>query len=385
MDDGVRLRPDPAKRKVKAFYPFHTILCMPQARSWSMLAATMKHVTLRQLRVFAAAARHMNFSRAAQELHLSQPAVSTQIKEFAALVGLPLFERIGRRNYLTPAGAEMLQCARAVAQCLKEAEDAIARLKGVTGGRLDVAVISAGDYFFPRVLAAFGAAHPGVTFNLTVHNREGLLRHLADNLTDLAVMVRPPRDMDIVAIPFAPHPYVIVAAPDHPLAGVRQIPRVALNRERFVQREQGSDTWNSMREVFGRQFPRLNIGMQIHSTETIKQAVVAGMGIAFLSAHTIGLDLLAGNLVVLDVQDFPAMLNWYLVHNRGKRLPPVAEAFKEFLLREGAPLIERLVHFEFAGATATRAERAPSARRQRPGGRRGLPDATAAAGQKKGR
>ena len=113
-------------------------------------------------------------------------------------------------------------------------------------------------------------------------------------------MVRPPTDMDIVAVPFAPHPYVIVAPPNHPLARLRQIPRAALNLERFVQREQGSDTWNSMREVFGRQFPRLNIAMQIHSTETIKQAVVAGFGVAFLSAHTISLDPQAGNLVVLE-------------------------------------------------------------------------------------
>jgi DNA-binding transcriptional LysR family regulator len=322
----------------------------------------MRSVTLRQLRVFAAAARHMNFSRAAEELHLSQPAVSTQIKEFAASVGLPLFERIGRRTYLTPAGEEMLHCARAITQRLKEAEDALAQLKGVTGGRLNVAVISAGDYFFPRMLAEFGAGHPGVTFNLTVHNREGLLRHLKDNLTDLAVMVRPPADMDVVALPFAPHPYVIVAAPNHPLARARQIPRVVLNRERFVARESGSDTWNSMHEVFGRQFSRLNIAMQIQSTETIKQAVVAGMGIAFLSAHTIGLDLQAGNLVVLDVQDFPAILHWYLVHNRTKRLPPVAAAFKEFLLHEGAPLIERLVRF---GLTAAKTPPAPPVRTRR--------------------
>jgi DNA-binding transcriptional LysR family regulator len=330
----------------------------------------MRNITLRQLRVFATAARHMNFSRAAEELQLSQPAVSTQIKDFGASVGLPLFERIGRRTYLTPAGAEMLACANAIAQRLKEAEDTLAQLKGVTGGRLNVAVISAGDYFFPRVLAAFGALHAGVTFNLTVHNREGLLRQLADNLTDLAVMVRPPRDMDIVALPFAPHPYVIVAAPDHPLARARRIPRAALNRERFVQRESGSDTWNSMHEVFGRQFARLNIAMQIHSTETIKQAVTAGMGIAFLSAHTLGLDLRAGNLVVLDVQGFPATLSWYLVHNRTKRLPPVAAAFKEFLLRDGAALLERLVPFEFHGP-AGRAAPSPARAETRPPAVRG--------------
>src|SRR5580658_2240895 len=128
----------------------------------------MKHLTFRQLRVFAAAARHGNFSRAAEELHLTQPAVSTQIKELARDAGLPLFERIGRRTYLTPAGEEMLACARAIVQRLREAEDSLGRLKGVTGGRLNVAVISAGDYFFPRLLAAFGAQHPGVAFNLTV-------------------------------------------------------------------------------------------------------------------------------------------------------------------------------------------------------------------------
>ena len=324
----------------------------------------MKNVTLRQLRVFEAVARHMNFSRAAEELHLSQPAVSTQVKELAGHVGLPLIERIGRRTYLTPAGEEMLHCARAITLRIKESDNTVARLKGVTGGRLDVAVISAGDYFFPRVLAEFTRLHPGVTLNLTVHNRESLLRQIADNLTDLAVMVRPPHDGETVAVPFAPHPYVIVAAPDHPLAGVRSIAPDALLRERFVQRERGSDTWNSMREVFGRRFARLEIAMEIRSTETIKQMVVAGFGLAFLSAHTIGLELKTGALKVLDVQGFPAMLNWYLVHHRSKRLPPVALAFKDFLMREGATLIERLVHFEFPGGVP--GARSAVTRKERP-------------------
>ncbi len=323
----------------------------------------MRNVTLRQLRVFEAVARHMNFSRAADELHLSQPAVSIQVKELAAHVGLHLFERLGRKTYLTPAGEEMLHCARAITQRIHEAEDAVAQLKGVTGGRLNVAVISAGDYFFPRVLAEFARRHPGVRFNLTVHNREGLLRQISETLTDLAVMVRPPADPDTVAVPFAPHPYVIVAAPGHPLAGARKIPRQALTKERFVQRERGSDTWNSMREVFGRRFTRLSTTMEIRSTETIKQMVVAGMGIAFLSAHTIGLELKTGILTVLDVEGFPAMLNWYLVHHRSKRLPPVALAFKDFLMREGAALIERLVHFEFAG-TSPPAQPPAAARRR---------------------
>jgi DNA-binding transcriptional LysR family regulator len=306
----------------------------------------MKHVTLRQLRVFEAVARHLNYSRAAEELHLSQPAVSTQVKELAGSVGLDLIERLGRRTYLTAAGTELLHCARAIAERLREADDALAQLRGVTGGRLNVGVISAGDYFFPRVLAEFARRHPGVAFHLAVHNREGLLRELADNLTDLAVMARPPRDADIVALPFAPHPYVIIAAPDHPLARARAIPREALRRERFVQREHGSDTWHLMRDVFGREFTRLKPVAEVRSTETIKQMVAAGMGIAFLSAHTLGLELEAGRLAVLDVQGFPAPQYWHLVHHRRKRLPPVALAFKEFLLRDGAALISRLVPFE---------------------------------------
>lgn len=308
----------------------------------------MKHVTLRQLQVFEVAARCLNFSRAAEELHLSQPAISTQLKTLAMEVGLPLFERLGRKTYLTPAGRELLQCTTAITERLHEARDAIAQLKGITGGRLNVAVISAGDYFFPRLLSAFTAMHPGVTLNLTVHNRDGLLRELLDNRTDLAVMVRPPADPELLAQSFAPHPYVIVAPPDHPLVGVRQIPRTLLNKERFIVRERGSDTWNSMKEVFGKQFPKLSVAMELQSMETIKQAVIAGMGIAFLSAHTIGLELQTGRLAVLDVQGFPGMLNWYLVHHRAKRLTPVAQAFKAFLLSEGAELIDRLVQFGFS-------------------------------------
>jgi DNA-binding transcriptional LysR family regulator len=303
----------------------------------------VKHATLRQLRVFDVAARHMNFSRAAEELHLSQPAVSTLIKQLAGHAGQPLFERVRQKLYLTPAGEEMLRCSRAVAHVVQETDAAIGRLRGVSAGRLNVAVISAGDYFFPRVLAEFTRRHPGVELNLAVHNRESLLRCLADNLTDLAVMVRPPPRAEAVAERFAPHPYVIVAPPDHPLVGVRDVPRSALLRQAFVTRERGSDTWNSMREVFGRLFSRLPVAMEIQSTETIKQAVIAGMGISFLSRHTIGLELESGRLAILDVHGFPATLSWYVVHRREKRLPPAALAFKDFLVREGADLIARFV------------------------------------------
>ncbi|GJG95350.1 LysR family transcriptional regulator [Cupriavidus pauculus] len=306
----------------------------------------MKNATLRQLKVFETVARHLSFSRAAEELHLTQPAVSTQVRQLELHVGLPLFEQLGKRIYLTPAGTEMLHYSRSIIQQFREAEDAMAQLKGISGGRLNVAVISAGDYFFPRLLAEFMNRHDSVTLNLAVHNREELLHQLAGNLTDLAVMVRPPEAMDTIAESFAPHPYVIVAAPNHPMVGQRQIPLAGLAEEAFVSREKGSDTWNSMQEGFAGRLSNLRIAMEIKSTETIKQAVIANMGIAFLSAHTVGLELQTGKLAVLDIEGFPVMLNWYVVHRKNKRLPPVALAFKQFLMEEGHTLIEQITGVE---------------------------------------
>lgn len=305
----------------------------------------MKNSTFRQLKVFETVARHLSFSRAAEELHLTQPAVSTQVRTLEGHVGMPLFEQLGKKIYLTPAGTELLHYSRTIIQQFQEAEEAMAQFKGISGGRLNVAVISAGDYFFPRLLVEFARRHVGVTLNLTVHNREELLTRLEENLTDLAIMVRPPKDMDTVNESFAPHPYVIVAASNHPLAAKKRIPLNVIVREPFVVREKGSDTWNSMEEGFGEYLADLNIAMEIKSTETIKQAVIAGMGISFLSAHTISLELQAGSLTVLDVQDFPVMLNWYVVHRRNKRLPPVALAFKNFLMSDGAALIEQITRF----------------------------------------
>ena len=303
----------------------------------------MRHATLRQLKVFEAVARHLSFSRAAEELHLTQPAVSTQIKKLEDNAGLALFEQFGKRIYLTAAGAELLDIGRGIIHQFKMAESAMNQFKGISGGVLNVAVISAGDYFFPRLLVEFIGKHQGVVLNFSVHNREELLSHMAANQTDLAIMARPPSGDDIVANAFAPHPYVIVAKPDHPLAGTPGIGLDRLLQESFVVREKGSDTWQSMREGLGTHFDRIKVAMQIKSTETIKQAVMAGMGIGFLSAHTIAQELRTGSLAVLDVKGFPLMQNWYVAHRKEKRLPPIAQAFKDFLLAEGAPLIERMM------------------------------------------
>jgi DNA-binding transcriptional LysR family regulator len=319
----------------------------------------MKNATLRQLKVFEAVARHRSFSRAAEELHLTQPAVSTQVRKLEDHAGLPLFEQLGKKIHLTPAGAQMLESSREIIQKFQEAEEAMAQFKGVSGGRLNVSVISAGDYFFPRLLVEFAQRHAGVSLNFGVCNREELLAQLKDNVTDLAVMARPPEDADTVAEPFAPHPYVIVAAPGHPLARTPRIAASRIVREPFVVREKGSDTWNSMMEGFGGHLAGLNIAMEIRSTETIKQAVMAGMGVSFLSAHTISRELQAGSLTVLEVQGFPLMLHWYVVHRRAKRLPPVAQAFKNFLLQDGAGLIAQALGMKMPTPAARKTARRP--------------------------
>lgn len=305
----------------------------------------MRNATLRQLKTFEAVARHLSFSRAAGELHLTQPAVSTQIRTLEGHVGVTLFEQLGKKTYLTQAGNELLPHCRAIILQFEEAENAMAQHRGISGGRLNVAVISAGDYFFPQLMVAFSRRHPGVQLNLTVHNREELLGELAANRTDLAVMVRPPHSHDTHNDAFAPHPYVIVAAPQHALAqsGRGPVAMHELVQHPFVVRERGSDTWHSMEDAFGPHLAELQVAMEIRSTETIKQAVIAGIGLGFLSAHTIGREVSAGSLVVLPAERFPLMLHWYVVHRREKRLPPVASAFRQFLLDDGAEWIGRLI------------------------------------------
>ncbi|MBI2225797.1 MAG: LysR family transcriptional regulator [Betaproteobacteria bacterium] len=303
----------------------------------------MKNATFRQVKVFEAVARHLNYSRAAEELRMSQPGVSIHVRQLEAHAGLPLFEQLGKRIYLTPAGHEMLRYSRAIIQQLNETGEALAALKGIRGGRLDIAVISAGDYFFPGLLAEFCRRHERVTVRLTVNNREEIVHQLEENTTDLAVLLRPPGNPDMIAEAFAPQPHVIVAAPDHALARKRHISLQAVANEAFIVREQGSDTRLAMEELLAECRVKFNVTMEIKSTETIKQAVIAGMGISFLSAHTIGRELEAGRLALLDVEGFPVMRKWHIVHHKNKRLPPVAIAFKEFLLQEGAALIEKLV------------------------------------------
>jgi DNA-binding transcriptional LysR family regulator len=288
-------------------------------------------------------ARRLSYTAAAKSLHLTQPAVSMQLRQLEQAAGLPLLEQLGRRVHLTDAGRELLRYAAGISDLLREAEDAMKALQGVGGGELSIAVTSTAKYFAPRLLAEFRRSHPEARLRLAVSNREAVVRELTENTVDLAVMGRPPRGLDTEAAPFARHPIAIIAAPDHPLVGRKRLPLERLAGETFIIRERGSGTRAAMEHVFAERGFKAGETLEMSSNETIKQAVMAGMGIAFLSMHTIGLELRAGRLALLAVSGLPVMREWYVIHRRGKRLSPAAQAFKSFLLEQGAGLIARAV------------------------------------------
>lgn len=301
----------------------------------------MRDATLRQLRIFVAAARHLSFSRASGELHLTQPAISMQMKELERLAGLPLFERVGRGLALTPAGEELVRHARKVLQAVADAEDAFAALRGLATGRIGIAVVSTAKYFAPKLLALFARERPGIELRLLVNNRDAVVRAVAENEVDLAIMGTPPPGLDAAATAFARHPLVVVAHPDHPLARKRRVAPAELGRETFLVREPGSGTRAAMERHFARARIAPAATTEISSNETIKQAVMAGMGLAFISQHAIGLELASGQLAIVPVEGLPVMRDWNLVHRREKVLSPAAAAFRAFVLEEGSRFLAR--------------------------------------------
>ena len=294
------------------------------------------HVTLRQLQVFGAVARHLSHTRAAEALHLSQPAVSMQIRQLEDAVGLPLFERLGKGIALTEAGEEIYHYSGIINRSLQEMGEVIESLKGVNRGRLHVAVASTVNYLAPHLLAVFQQRYPGIVPQLDVTNRETIVKLLETNAIDLALMGVPPTDVEVEAEAFMQNPLVIIAPPDHPLTGERSIPLARLADEVFVMREPGSGTRQAMERFFNEQGIAIRQGMQMTRNEAVKQAVRSGLGLSLVSLHTIELELETGRLRVLDVQGFPLARQWYLVYRRGKRLSPAARAFRDFVIA-GAP------------------------------------------------
>ena len=299
----------------------------------------MLHLTLRQLKVFESVARHLSYSRAADELHLTQPAVSMQIKQLEDNINLPVFEQLGKRIFLTEAGQELYQYSRAISQQLADLEVALDELKGMERGKLNISVVTTANYFAPHLLAKLCQRYPNVTVSLNVSNRETVLKQLADNLIDLAIMGQPPDHLDIDSQSFMENPLVVVAPPNHPLCKEKNIAVKRLASEIFLVRESGSGTRSAMERFFAAHEIKINKGMETDTTEAIKQAVQAGMGLGIMSRHTVELELETERLKILDIQNFPIMRYWHVVNRKNKRLSNVANTFRDFLLREAEILM----------------------------------------------
>jgi DNA-binding transcriptional LysR family regulator len=279
-------------------------------------------------------ARLLSFTRAAEELFLSQPAVSIQVKQLEESVGLPLFEHIGKKIHLTDAGKEVYHYSRTFFQQLEEMEEVLSAMKGISAGRLDIAVASTVNYFAPRLLAAFHRLYPGIELTLEVTNREKLVRLLEANEKDLVLMGKPPEKLALESMPFMENPLVVIAPPGHPLEKERGISLQRLEEETFVMREPGSGTRLAMERFFKERGLEIQVGMQMTRNEAIKQAVRSGMGLGIVSIHTIDLELQTGSLTMLDVEGFPIPRKWFLVYRSNKRLSPAAQAFRDFVLSD---------------------------------------------------
>lgn len=290
------------------------------------------NITFRQLRVFAEVARRGSVLRAAEALHLTPPAVSMSIKEIETQVGLPLFDRAGRQLSLSTAGEYFLVYARRLLGTLKEAEDAMARFKGVESGVLTIGMVSAAKYFLPQLLAQFHAEHPSVEVRLRLGNREQLVALMQANEVDMSVMGRAPKEWPNRAEPFAMHPHVLVTASSHPFAQTEGVPAAALAREGFIVREPGSGTRAALEEYLAAHHLEPMFIMEIASDEAIKQAVIAGLGVSLVSLHTIGLEWQNGLIAAPHVEGLPLMRRWHLVTAAAKMLSPAAEAFRYFML-----------------------------------------------------
>ncbi|MDX2099269.1 MAG: LysR substrate-binding domain-containing protein [Leptolyngbyaceae cyanobacterium bins.59] len=300
----------------------------------------MRQITLHQLEVFEAAARHCSFTRAAEELFLTQPTVSMQVKQLSRAIGLPLFEQIGKRLYLTDAGQTLLATCREVFDKLSLLEMNIANMKGLKQGQLRLAVITTAKYVVPRLLGPFCQLYPGIDVSLTITNHDRVMERMAQNLDDLYIVSQPPKHLDIEFHPFVENPLVVLAPSNHPLVHERNIPLKRLADEPFIMREPGSGTRRVVQQLFDQKGIPVKVRLEIGSNEGIKQAIAGGMGVSILSLHSLVLEGKNGPLAILDVENFPISQHWYVVFPAGKQLSVVARTFFDYLQEEGKQIAD---------------------------------------------
>ena len=293
----------------------------------------IRHSTFRQLQIFESIFRLGSFTRAAEELYLTQPTVSMQIKKLTDAIGMPLFEHVGRNVRPTEAGKELYQACRKVFEVLSNLEMKIADLQGLKQGRLRIGVITTAKYLAPEMLGQFSHEYPGIDLALKVTNRDRIIERMYANEDDLYIMGQAPQgELEVEAYQFAPNPLVVMAPKNHPLVGKKKISLKRLAEEPFIMREPGSGIRDAILKKFEAQGLALNVRMELGSNEAIKHAIVGGLGVSILSLHTLNLEGSNGPVAILDVEDFPIMRNWYIVHPKGKELSLAAQAFLEFAI-----------------------------------------------------
>ncbi len=300
---------------------------MPRQKRFKSMQAT-----LHQLKVFEATARHGSFTRAAEELYITQPTVSSQIKQLSKTVGLPLFEQIGKKLYLTEAGQELLNTCQEVFQRLDNFEMKVADIKGTKQGQLRIAVITTAKYFIPRLLGEFTQKYPGIEVSLKVTNHQQIRHRMQNNKDDLYIVSEPPDELELNSQPFLDNPLVVIARRDHRFAEKTNIPIKMLNDEAFIMREQGSGTRRAVQNLFAQHHVNVRVRLELGSNEAIKQAITGGMGISVLSQHTLVSEGSNSELAVLDVTEFPIKRRWYAASLAGKQLSVIAQTFLDYLL-----------------------------------------------------
>lgn len=319
-----------------------------------------RRVTLRQLKIFEALARHRSVTRAAEELYLTQPTASMQVKKLADAVGMPLFEQIGRQVYLTEAGQELYATCIEIFGSLDRLEMRVADMEGLQRGTLKMAVVTTAKYFAPHVLGNFKHRYPGIDVSLKVSNRERVLERLAINEDDIYIMGQKPSEgLEVEATPIAPNPLMVMAPKDHPLVGVSGVSLERLAQEPFIAREPGSGIRRATERLMDRAGVHPSYIMELSSNEAIKHAVASGLGVSVLSMHSLSLEGVGGPVAVLDVEGFPINRYWYAVYPSGKKLSVIAQYFLDFMVEEGARVAEQMDELMAALPSAPMASRMP--------------------------
>ena len=297
------------------------------------------HLTLRQLQCFSEVARNLSFTRAAAALHLTQPAVSMQIRQLEQQTGIAVTEQIGKKIFLTEAGEEVFRYARSILQQVDEMGDVLDKMKGLAGGHLRIAAISSANYFAPKLLGVFHQRFPDVGVSMDVTRQQSVLKQVVDNEVDMSIMGQPPEGMSVDAIPFMDNPLVIIAPPGHRLAKMKSVSFKQMEKEIFLTRESGSGTRGAMHRVFKQHKVMLTTGMEMGSLEGIKQGVQAELGLGLVPMGAIEIELQLKKLVVLNIKGLPIRRHWYVVLHKGKRLSAAAEAFRALLVDEAKAIL----------------------------------------------